>query len=256
MVYTRRIMLKLPLFQELKSELATALKARIAEVFAVEHDPVIQVPPRRALGDLAAPAALHLAKTLRKKPRDIAAEIADGFALPDVVQKLSIEGAGYLNLFLDRSAVAARLLEGEVFPTSEHDDVRQGDTPQESMRDKIIVEHTNINPNKAAHIGHLRNAVLGDILVRALRRLGHTVEIQNYIDDTGVQVADVVVGFIDLRQMSLAEVEALPEPFDYYCWDLYSEVGRWYEEDPERQTLAPRDVARAGGRSRTAGENG
>ncbi len=254
-------MLKLSLFQELKSDLAAALKARIGEVFAVEHDPVIQVPPRRALGDLASPAALHLAKTLRKKPRDIAAELADGIALPEIVDKLSIEGAGYLNLFLDRSAVTARLLESGVFPEgserndvpegSERNDVPQGsernDVPQGSERSdvgenperagKIIVEHTNINPNKAAHIGHLRNAVLGDVLVRALRRLGHQVETQNYIDDTGVQVADVVVGFIDIRQLSLAEVEALPEPFDYYCWDLYSEVGRWYEADPERQTL-------------------
>ena len=227
MVYTRRIMLKLSFFQELKSELAAVLKARIDEVFAVEHDPVIQVPPRRALGDLASPAALHLAKTLRRKPRDIAAELADGIALPEIVDRLSIEGAGYLNLFLDRSAVTARLLEAGVFA---------GDAGDGSAQ-KIIVEHTNINPNKAAHIGHLRNAVLGDVLVRSLRRLGHQVETQNYIDDTGVQVADVVVGFIDIRRMSIAEVEALPEPFDYYCWDLYSEVGRWYEADPERQAL-------------------
>ncbi len=233
MVYTRRIMLNHLSFQELKGELTAALKARIAEVFGVEHDPVIQVPPRRNLGDLASPAALHLAKTLRKKPRDIATEIADGMALPECAHDLRIEGAGYLNFFLDRSAVVARLLEIPVFP--------EGDSPEGNSksehRSKIIVEHTNINPNKAAHIGHLRNAVLGDILVRALRRLGHEVETQNYIDDTGVQVADVVVGFIDIRQMSLAEVEALPEPFDYTCWDLYSEVGRWYEEDPERQAL-------------------
>ncbi len=218
-------MLKLSLFQELKREVAAVLKARIGELFAVEHDPVIQVPPRRALGDLASPAALHLAKVLRKKPRDIAAEIAEGIALPEVADRLSIEGAGYLNFFLDRSTVAARLLEAPVF----------GERPERAG--KVIVEHTNINPNKAAHIGHLRNAVLGDVLVRALRRLGHKVEIQNYIDDTGVQLADVVVGFIDLRQMSLAEVEALPEPFDYVCWDLYSEIGRWYGDDPERQAL-------------------
>ncbi len=225
MVYTRRIMLKLSLFEEIKNRLASLLKARIAEVFAVDHDPFVQVPPRRDLGDLASPAALHLAKTLRKKPRDIAAEIAGGIELPPVVRRLSIEGAGYLNFFLDRSTVAADLLEAPVF----------GERPERSG--KIIVEHTNINPNKAAHIGHLRNAVLGDVLIRALRRLGHAVEVQNYIDDTGVQLADVVVGFLDLRGMSRAEVEAQPEPFDYLCWDVYSEVGRWYEEDPARQAL-------------------
>src|SRR4029453_8532791 len=107
--------------------------------------------------------------------------------------------------------------------------------PAAGEHEKIIVEHTNINPNKAAHIGHLRNAVLGDVLVATLRAAGHPVEVQNYIDDTGVQVADVVIGCLDLRGLSIAEVAALPEPFDYWCWDLYSEVGRWYEEDKERQ---------------------
>src|SRR6185503_12998038 len=102
---------------------------------------------------------------------------------------------------------------------------------------KTIVEHTNINPNKAAHVGHLRNAVLGDTLIAALRQLGYPVEVQNYIDDTGVQLADVVVGFADLRQLGVEDVERIPEPFDYYCWDLYSEVGRWFEEDPSRQRL-------------------
>ncbi|MFL6192913.1 MAG: arginine--tRNA ligase, partial [Thermoanaerobaculia bacterium] len=103
--------------------------------------------------------------------------------------------------------------------------------------DKVIVEHTNINPNKAAHIGHLRNAVLGDVLGRSLKSLGYPVEIQNYIDDTGVQLADVVVGFIDLRGMTVEQVTAIPEPFDFFCWDLYSEVGRWFEGDATRQAL-------------------
>ena len=224
MVYTRRIMLGTSLFQQLKAELAEVVKRRIRKVFGVDHDPVVQVPPRRDLGDLAFPAALHLAKTLRRKPRDLAAELAEGIDLPEIVHRVSVEGACYLNFFLDRSQVAADLLEAPVF--ADH-----------QRTEKIIVEHTNINPNKAAHIGHLRNAVLGDVLARTLRRLGHPVEIQNYIDDTGVQLADVVVGFTDLRRIELAEVEALPEPFDYVCWDLYSEVGRWYEEDPERQDL-------------------
>ncbi|MCP3964079.1 MAG: arginine--tRNA ligase [bacterium] len=211
----------------LKAELAAVLKRQIHDTFAVEHEPVIQVPPRRELGDLAFPAALHLAKTLRRKPRDIATELAEAVRFPGIVLRVSVEGAGYLNLFLDRGRVTADLLETEVF----------GDPAGGERSEKIIVEHTNINPNKAAHIGHLRNAVLGDVLVRALRRLGHPVEIQNYIDDTGVQLADVVVAFTDLRGLDAAAVAALPEPFDYTCWDLYSEVGRWYEEDPERQAL-------------------
>ena len=208
-----------------KRTLAASLGEEIRRKFGVEHLPVVEVPPRRSLGDLALPAPLHLARSLQRKPREIAEELAAGWALPPGARELRVEGAGYLNVFLDRPAFAARLLEGELFPAPE------------GAPGKTIVEHTNINPNKAAHIGHLRNAVLGDLLVRSLRVIGREVEVQNYIDDTGVQVADVVVGFCDIERKTVAEVAAIPEPFDYYCWDLYARVGRWYEEDPARQTL-------------------
>ena len=208
-----------------KRRLASALAATLRELYGVDHEPVVEVPPRRALGDLAFPAALHLAKTLGRKPREIAAEIATAWRLPAGVRELRVEGPGYLNLFFDRPAFAARLLAEPPLGAAG------------SEAGKTIVEHTNINPNKAAHIGHLRNAVLGDVLVRCLRAIGREVEVQNYIDDTGVQVADVVVGFVDIDHTSLADVAALPEPFDYHCWELYSRVGRWYEEDPARQAL-------------------
>ena len=206
-----------------KRILSKELAARIRERFGVEHDPVAEVPPRRALGDLAFPAALHLARTLKRPPREIALELARDWPLPAGLAALRIEGAGYLNFFLDRGAAAAQLLTASPIP------------PTLADAGKVIVEHTNINPNKAAHIGHLRNAVLGDLLVRCLRALGAPVEVQNYIDDTGVQLADVVVGFADMEPTSLADVKAIPEPFDFYCWDLYSRVGKWYEQDPERQ---------------------
>ncbi|HVR30908.1 MAG TPA: arginine--tRNA ligase [Thermoanaerobaculia bacterium] len=209
----------------LKAEIAAELRRVVAERFSVEHTPLLETPPRRDLGDLAAPAALHLARVLGRKPREIAAEITDALALPEGVERVTIEGPGYLNFHLRRGALAAGALERPLVE-------RLDDTPP-----KTIVEHTNINPNKAAHVGHLRNAVLGDTLVAALRVLGYPVEVQNYIDDTGVQLADVVVGFADLRGLTADQVEGLPEPFDYYCWDLYSEVGRWFEEDPGRETL-------------------
>ncbi len=214
------------MWTELKTRLAGEIARVIRERFGVEHAPVLEVPPRRELGDLASPAAMQLARTLRKNPRAIAEEIAAHLARPGLVRDVQVLGAGYLNVWLDRPAVAAALLEAEL--------LRGG---RAGGAGKVLIEHTNINPNKAAHIGHLRNAVLGDVLARALRALGNPVEVQNYIDDTGVQLADVVVGFMDLRGLSRADVEALPEPFDYYCWDLYSEVGRWYEEDKERQAL-------------------
>ncbi len=208
-----------------RDEAAAALAATIRRLYDLEHQPVVEMPPRRELGDLAFPAALHLARELRKPPRAIGEELAAGFAAPEFVREVRVEGPGYLNLFLDRSRAAALLLETPLLDFSRR--------PEE----KVIVEHTNINPNKAAHIGHLRNAVLGDVVARLLRALGHPVEVQNYIDDTGVQLADVVVGFLDLRGASVEEIEAVPEPFDYHCWDLYAEVRRWLAEDPERERL-------------------
>ncbi len=212
------------MWRELKDRLAAEMARAIRALYGVEHEPVVEVPPRRELGDLAFPAALQLARVLKRPPRAIAQELAAAFQAPAAVKAVTVEGAGYLNLRLQRSAFAAALLEAPLLPG----------TPRAG---KVIVEHTNINPNKAAHIGHLRNAVLGDVLARALARLGWPVEVQNYIDDTGVQLADVVVGFYDLRGLRAAEVAALPEPFDYLCWDLYSEVGRWLAADPERQRL-------------------
>ncbi|MEO8276806.1 MAG: arginine--tRNA ligase [Thermoanaerobaculia bacterium] len=215
------------MFRALKQQLAASLKGEISRQFGIDHDPIAEVPPRRALGDLAFPVGLHLAKSLRMKPREIADALASAWPLPAGVRELKVEGAGYLNLYFDRSAFAAGLLDAPVFDP----------TDGESSSRKVIIEHTNINPNKAAHIGHLRNAVLGDLLVRGLRARGVPVEVQNYIDDTGVQVADVVVGFVDLEHLSVAEVAALRDPFDYRCWDVYARVGKWYEEDPERQKL-------------------
>ena len=213
------------MLKRMKVELRELLADRIRDLYGLEISPEPETPPRRELGDLAFPTGLHLSRTLKRAPREIAAEIAEGIDFPSYVRETRIEGPGFLNIFLDRSALAATLVNAELLATDDHSD------------EKIIVEHTNINPNKAAHIGHLRNAVLGDILVRVLRALGHPVEVQNYIDDTGVQLADVVVGFLDLKGLSVADVEAIEEPFDYYCWDLYSSVGSWYAEEPERDKL-------------------
>lgn len=212
------------MWSELKKGLAADLARVIQERFGVAHEPVLEVPPRRELGDLSSPAAMQLARVLKRNPRAIAEELAGALPRPATVRDVQIQGAGFLNFFLDRRAFAAALMDASLLDGG----VRGG---------KVVIEHTNINPNKAAHIGHLRNAVLGDVLGRSLKSLGYPVEIQNYIDDTGVQLADVVVGFVDLRGISLAEVAAIPEPFDFYCWDLYSEVGRWLAEDPERARL-------------------
>lgn len=185
----------------------------------------LEFPPSPHLGDLAIPIALPLARRLGRNPRDIAKEIAVALEGTPGLARTEIAGPGYLNLFLDRTAFLRRML------------APAGTTPAAEGNRRVILEHTNINPNKAAHIGHLRNAILGDCLARCLRFLGEDVEVQNYIDDTGVQVADLVVGFQHLRRLTLAQVRDLRERFDYYCWDLYAEVTRFYDEDDSRLAL-------------------
>ena len=181
----------------------------------------LELPPKRAFGDVAVPVAFELAKRLKKAPRMIAQELVAALGPIPGVTRVDAAPNGYLNFFLDRSAFLRARLEGTVAPLAA---VEAG---------KVIVEHTAINPNKAAHIGHLRNAALGDTLVRLLRFQGRPVEVQNYIDDTGVQVADVVVGFREIEGRTLADVKQIAETtrFDYYCWDLYAKVGEWYEAD-------------------------
>jgi arginyl-tRNA synthetase len=211
----------LPVHEQLRERLRQTLDTKFSLPPADQPAIVIETPPRRALGDLALPIAFELARRLRRAPRAIADDLAAALGSMDGVARVEAAN-GYLNVFLDRPAfLSGRLLDVRAEP------MRAGD--------KVIVEHTAINPNKAAHIGHLRNATLGDTLVRLLRFQGRPVEVQNYIDDTGVQVADVVVGFRELERLDLASVRALADRatprFDYYCWDLYARVTEWYEAD-------------------------
>jgi len=191
---------------------------------------VIEQPPNVELGDYALPVAFELAKKLRKAPRNIAQEIITGLGSIEGFEKLELAGAGYINAQVNRAELAAALA-SDVKPRAE---VAAG---------KILVEHSSINPNKAAHVGHLRNAILGDTFVRLLRFAGREVDVQNYIDNTGVQVADVVVGFLRLEKKSKSEIEQLARQprFDYYCWDLYARVSQWYESD--KQNLSARQQA-------------
>ncbi len=204
------------------------------ELFGVELEQLsAETPPRPELGDLAFPVAFELAKLIKQAtgvklaPRSIAEQLKLKLEANHEVSSVDVAGAGYLNVFFNRPQLLAAF-GPEPFPDQSFAD-----------RPKQMVEHTSINPNKAAHIGHVRNAVLGDTFVRILTANGNRVEVQNYIDNTGVQVADVVVGFLHIEQLSLEEIKeldrSLPEdrPFDYYCWDLYTNVGIFYRDgDP------------------------
>ncbi len=207
-----------------QAQLAENVRRIVREALDVELPAVsFQYPPSLELGDLALTAPFDLARALRRKPRDIAADLLPGLQAIDGVARAEVAGGGYVNLFLDRAPLLRALCAALADPT-----------PPPPQAGRVIVEHTSINPNKAAHIGHLRNAALGDTFVRVLRHRGHQVGVQNYIDDTGVQVADVVVGFVYLEGKGLDEIVALArEPrFDYYCWDLYARVGDYYAADP------------------------
>jgi arginyl-tRNA synthetase len=213
----------LPVHDRLRAHLARLLTTRYALDASAQPALALEYPPNRDLGDLGTPVAFELARRLRKPPRAIAQEIAADFGALKGIARVAAAPNGYLNFFLDRPSFLLDRL-GSAAAARTH---RDG---------KAIVEHTAINPNKAAHIGHLRNAALGDTLVRVLRYRGVPVEVQNYIDDTGVQVADVVVGFRHLAGKTLDEIRQIANTtrFDYYCWDLYARVTEWYDEDKGR----------------------
>ena len=213
----------------LEARIRAALAAHIRQHYNLEVNVVTERPPRIEMGEIATPVCFDLAKRLRRAPRQIAQEIAAHLAPIEGVERVEVAGAGYVNLYFSRAAfLSATVAVAETEPAC---------APANAP--KCIVEHTNINPNKAAHIGHLRNAVLGDTFVRVLRRAGRRVEVQNYIDNTGVQVADVVIGFMHIAKKSPDEVRALAaQPkFDYFCWDLYASVTNFYEEDKTRVAL-------------------
>jgi arginyl-tRNA synthetase len=211
------------------SQLGEAVRAAARTAFDADLAAVsFQYPPRAELGDLALTAPFDLAKTLRRKPREIAERLAADLSRAPGVRKAEVAGGGYVNVFLDRAPFARDVYDWVADPA-----------PAPRLTGHVIVEHTSINPNKAAHIGHLRNAILGDTFVSILRHRGRDVGVQNYIDDTGVQVADVVVGFRHVDGKTYDQVAELAggERFDYYCWDLYAQVGDFYAADPARKKL-------------------
>jgi arginyl-tRNA synthetase len=213
------------LYRHLQRRLAQAVREFLRRTYNLElPNIVIEQPPKVELGEYALPLAFELAKKLRKAPRKIAEEIVTGIGLIEGFEKLELAGAGYINARVSRAAMA-QALAADRKPEAE---VPAG---------KILVEHSSINPNKAAHIGHLRNAILGDTFVRLLRYADREVDVQNYIDNTGVQVADVVVGFLHLEKKSRTDIEQLAARprVDYYCWDLYARVSQWYEQSKENQ---------------------
>ncbi len=218
---------------EIQKALRDAVRSTAITEFGVEPDTIaVETPPKTELGDIAFPVAFELAKKIKEStgekqnPRAIAEVLKKKLEEFDFVARIEIAGPGYLNIFLDRTQFLLNNAVADPLPA------RGTNTA------KVCVEHTSVNPNKAAHIGHVRNSVLGDTFQRILTATGKQVEVQNYIDNTGVQVADVVVGFMFTLNMNLNEITTLDKEliaqgksFDYYCWDLYAQVGQKYQTD-------------------------
>jgi arginyl-tRNA synthetase len=211
-------------FHRIEKSLARAVSAHIQARYGIESPVIPEQPKQASFGELAIPVAFQLARQLKQAPRAIAQQLISELGGIEGVEKLEVAGNGYINVRLDRARYGHALLSGE------------RDIAADEDGGKIVVEHTNINPNKAAHIGHLRNAILGDTFVRMLRASERRVEVQNYIDNTGVQVADVVVGFHQLEKRTPDEVRELINDtrrrFDYICWDLYARVSSYYQDNP------------------------
>ena len=239
------------MYLTLLTRLRQALAQHIHEKYGLELTVVLERPPKLEMGEAASPVCFELAKRLKRAPRQIAQEIAVQLKSVEGIARVEVAGGGYLNAFFDRATFweSARAEAAEKsIPQGLKPNEREGFMselklrPPESLeatakkREKIIVEHTSINPNKAAHIGHVRNAVLGDTMARTLRHAGHNVQVQNYIDNTGVQVADVVIGFLDMEKRTPVSVKTMAmEPrFDYHCWDLYAKATQFFAEDKER----------------------
>jgi arginyl-tRNA synthetase len=219
---------------EIQQALRETVRAAARSNFGIELEQiVVEIPPKTELGDFAFPIGFELAKQIKQatgekqNPRELAEKLKSEIEAKEFVGKVEVAGAGYLNVFLDRAQFLIENADADPLPAN-------AETQQAS---KVCVEHTSVNPNKAAHIGHVRNSVLGDTFQRILKATGKRVEIQNYIDNTGVQVADVVVGFIYLENKDLEAIKELDKnitdagkSFDYYCWDLYTKVGVEYQE--------------------------
>lgn len=218
------------MYRTLQQRILSHLQTLLQEKYQIELPQIaMEQPPKIELGEVAIPVAFELAKRLKKAPRAIASELAESLQGIEGVRAVEIAGAGYLNIKFDRQLAIQKIAAGE-----------HADLGGDGFR---LIEHTSINPNKAAHVGHLRNAILGDTFQRMLRKdsfkSGFEVGVQNYIDNTGVQVADVVVGLVHLEGKKLDEVRSLllelkskGERIDYVMWDLYARVSQWYTADP------------------------
>jgi arginyl-tRNA synthetase len=214
-----------------------------------DEDFEISEAPRKELGDVTCNIAFKLSKRLKRSPYEIAKELVEKQLNPyikeygknqkrhsilhwaDMLVSAEAHPAGYINFRLNYGALAVQTLR-QIITNSGYglNDIGKG-------RD-VIVEHTSVNPNKALHVGHLRNVILGDTIYRMLKATNHKVTVLNYIDDSGLQVADIVVGFLFAGFSTEPKIYGghSTMKFDQYCGDeIYTKINRMYEIYPSLQ---------------------
>ncbi|MDQ0116675.1 arginine--tRNA ligase [Paenibacillus harenae] len=209
----------------IKEQLTRALTDAVEQIVsesgltpARQVNVVVEHPANEANGEFSSNVAMQLAKQLKRAPLAIASEVKEKLLGDGVVSKLfakiDVAPPGFINFYVNWEQWAKLDASGTI-------------SPRAKMRQKVLIEHTSINPNKSAHIGHLRNSCIGDTLARLLKQAGHKVEVHNYIDDLGNQLADTVVGMLH------TETAQTHARFGDYCWETYAKVNQTYKEKPE-----------------------
>ena len=186
-------------------------------------------PAKKEFGDVSCNVCFLLAKDLKKKPNEIAQKITETYQkhLSELVSKIEAHPSGYLNFFANMNKFNELVIKNSI-----KDDFGFVDIGKKS---RIVVEHTSVNPNKALHIGHVRNIIIGDTLARILDKVNFNVKILNYVDDSGLQVADIVVGF---KHLGFSETPPSGQKFDQYCGDeVYVKTSEKYETEPNLQEI-------------------
>ncbi len=206
------------IYGNLKDKLRDIIKSH----YKIELENInLQVPQDRNFGDISTTIPFVLASKLKTKPYEISKIIVKEFENDRRFSVIRIANGGYINFYFDKEFLISHF--------SKPKEVKK-------LNKKVIIEHTSINPNKSAHIGHLRNSCIGDTLFGIARESGFDVEVHNYIDDTGIQVADVVWGLIYHKKLNINEIKKI-ENLESYLWELYIEVSNILNnsEDLKRQ---------------------
>ena len=209
--------------REVEGQLNNALKA-----LNVKEELHLELPPSKEYGDISTPIAMRLAKIIHKNPLEIANEIINKIRVGGYIEKVEVAKPGYINFYMNKERVYELTINMMLKKAKQFFYIDMGKGL------KVRIEHTSVNPNKALHVGHARNMVLGDTLARLLSRLGYKVDVLNYIDDTGVQIADTIVGFKYLGY----KYESQDIPFDQYCGDIvYVSANEAIESNDKLQDL-------------------